>query len=205
MGAAGARLLFRGRRKTFCIWSNFCVAGAALRAHGRTLAWLARHFDSLGIAGARLRPLGPGCFCLAGARPSALLRGRRGTLTLWALPVRAWAPLGPGCFCVAGARLSASGATFAWQAQHFVHMDVFFRGRSVTATLWGLLVHASSPLVPVYFSAASAALRAHGCTFAWQVRRFDSLWTVRANGHRRLTYLRPREVLSHTSSHTPHH
>ena len=31
----------------------------------------------------------------------------------------AWSPLGPGCFCAAGAALCASGATFAWQAQHF--------------------------------------------------------------------------------------
>ena len=53
-----------------------------------------------------------------------LLRGRRGTLTLWALPVRAWAPVGPGCIYVAGATLCASGATFAWQVQHLVHMDL---------------------------------------------------------------------------------
>ena len=64
-----------------------------------------------------------------------LLRGRRGTLPLWALPVRAWAPLGPGCFCVAGARLSASGATFAWQVQQFVHMDLLLRGRRGLADL----------------------------------------------------------------------
>ena len=98
-----------------------------------------------------------------------------------------------------------SPASLVWQAQHFEHMDALVRGRSDTVTLRGLLGRAWSPLVPVYFSAASAALRADGCTFAWQVRRFDALGTVRANGHRRLTYLPPREVLSHTSSHTPHH
>ena len=113
------------------------MAGAALRARGRTLAWQMRHFDSLGIAGARLGAAGAwlllrgrrktGCFwinfCVAGAgfcHKDVHLLSRRSTLTLWALPVPAWGPLGPGCFCMASARLSASEATFAWQVQHFL-------------------------------------------------------------------------------------
>ena len=32
--AAGARLLLRGRRSNLCIWSYFCVAGAALGDSG---------------------------------------------------------------------------------------------------------------------------------------------------------------------------
>ena len=35
--AAGARLRLRGRRSTLCIWSYFCVAGAALCASAATL------------------------------------------------------------------------------------------------------------------------------------------------------------------------
>ena len=73
------------------------MAGAALCAHGRTFAWQAWHFDSLGIAGARL---GAG-----GARLQ--LRGRRNTFCIWSN------------FCVAGAALGAHGPTFA-QGQHLV-------------------------------------------------------------------------------------
>ena len=242
LDAAGHRLLLRGRRSTSCRWTYFCVVGAALRAHGRTFAWQVRHFDSLGIAGARLdaagprlllrgrrstsctwtylcvagaalrahgctfawhfgtltlwglparawTPLVPGCFCVAGAALRAhgptcpwqvqhfvhmdlLLRGRCGTLTLWGLPARAWTPLVPGCFCVAGAALRAHGPTCAWQVQHFVQMDVLLRGRCGTLTLWGLLARAWTPLVPGCFCVAGAALRAHGPTFAWQVQHF---------------------------------
>ena len=109
-----------------------------------------RHFDTLGIAGGRLGTAGA-WLLLRGRRKTfhiwsnfrvasaallhmdIFLRGRRGTLTLWALPVRAWAPLGPGCFCVAGARLSASGAAFVWQVQHFIRMDKVLHTSSLTA------------------------------------------------------------------------
>ena len=85
--AAGARLLLRGTRSTLCIWSYFCVAGAAICASGATFAWQAQHLETLGIARARL--------VAAGAR--LLLRGRRSTLCIWSY------------FCVAGAALGDSG------------------------------------------------------------------------------------------------
>ena len=53
------------------------------------------HFDSLGVAGARL----------VAAGPRQLLRGSRSTLCIWRY------------FCVASAAHCASGATFAKQAQ----------------------------------------------------------------------------------------
>ena len=102
LGAGGARLQLRGRRNTFCIWSNFCVAGAALGAHGRTFAWQAWHFDSLGIAGARLGAGGPGRRWAPAAvtwqaqhflHLEQLLRGRCSTLCAWTY------------VCVAGAAL----------------------------------------------------------------------------------------------------
>ena len=46
-------------------------------------------------------------------------------LTLKEVLARAWAPLASGCNCV-GARLCASGATFAWEAQHFMHLALDF-------------------------------------------------------------------------------
>ena len=112
-------------------------------------------------------------------------------MTLWGLLARAWSPLVPGCFCVAGATFGAHGLSFAWQAQHLVHMDVLLRGRCGTLTLWGLLVRAWSPLVPGCFGVAGAALRAHGPTFAWQVQHFDSLGIAGA----RLVAAGPRLLL----------
>ena len=54
LGAGGARLLFRGRRKQHVMHLELlCVAGGTLCAHGLNFAWQALHFDSLGIAGAR--------------------------------------------------------------------------------------------------------------------------------------------------------
>ena len=73
------------------------MAGAALGASSATFAWQVQHLVHLAL----------------------LLRGRRGTLTVWDVLVRAWSPRGTGCFCVAGAALGASSTTFAWQARHF--------------------------------------------------------------------------------------
>ena len=96
---AGAALRAHGRTFAWQVRdfdSLGCVAGAALRAHGHTFAWQVRRFDSLGIAGARLDAPGP----------RLLLRGRRSTSCTWT------------DFRVASAALRAHGRTFAWQVQH---------------------------------------------------------------------------------------
>ena len=93
-------------------------------ASSATFAWQAQHFVHLEL----------------------LLRGRGNTLTLWGLPARAWTPLRPDCFCLAGATLYASGATSAWEVQHFVHLELVLRGRRHTLTLWGLTARAWTSL-----------------------------------------------------------
>ena len=72
--AAGDRLLLRGRHSILCIKRyTFSVAGAALSViWSATFAWQAQHFDSLGVACARL--------VAAGDRP--LVRGRCSTLCI---------------------------------------------------------------------------------------------------------------------------
>ena len=95
------------------------MAGAA----SATFAWQAQHFDSLGVACARLVAAGDR-LAQYFVHLALLLRGRRSTLTLWELPVRVWSPRGTGYFCVAGAALCASSATFAWQVQHFDSLGV---------------------------------------------------------------------------------
>ena len=91
-----------------------------------------------------------------------LLRGRRSTWRLWGLLGRAWSPLGPGSFCVAGAALCASGATFAWQAQHLETLGIA-RVRLVAAGARLLLRGTRSTLcVWSYFCVAGAALGVSG-------------------------------------------
>ena len=131
------------------VWSPrgtgcFCVAGAALCASSGTFVWQAQHFDSLGVACARL--------VAAGDR--LLLRGRRSTLCIWRYLCVAGAalcpPRGTGCFCVACAALCASGATFVWQAQHFDSLGV-----------------ASSRLVAAVDRHEMSCLRGVGCLWVW--------------------------------------
>ena len=45
-------------------------------------------------------------------------------------------------FRVAGAAFGALGATFAWQAQHLVLLEVLLRGRCSTLTVWDVLAGA---------------------------------------------------------------
>ena len=58
--------------------------------------------------------------------------------------------------------------------QHFVRMDVRLRGRRGTLTLRGSPVRAWAPVGPGCSYVAGAAPYAHGRTFAWQARHFDS-------------------------------
>ena len=102
LDATGARLLLRGKCNIWCTWTYFCVAGTTLGATGATFAWQVQHFDSLGIAAAPLRAVG--------AR--LLVRGRRSTWCTWTY------------FCVAGAALGGTGATSAWQVQHFDYLAI---------------------------------------------------------------------------------
>ena len=133
--AAGDRLLLRGRRSALCIYHYFCVADAALSLFGTcwcalgrrggpaAFAWQAQHFSASSATFA---------WQAQHLHLPLLLRGRRSTFTVWDVLVRAWSPRGTGCFCVAGAALSASSVTFAWQAQHLVHLALLLRGRCST-------------------------------------------------------------------------
>ena len=68
--------------------------------------------------------------------------------------------LARGHFCVAGAALGTLGATFAWQAQHFVHLELLLRGRRNTLTPSGL---------PWSFFRVAGGTPA---AFAWQAQHF---------------------------------
>ena len=119
-------------------------------------------------------------------RRDSLSRGRRGALTLRRLLARAWALVGPGCICVAGASLSASGATFVWQAQRFVRRDLFLQGRRGTLTLSKLLVRAWVLGGPGCICLAGASLSASGATFVWQAQHFvrrESSYTTAHHTH----------------------
>ena len=61
---------------------------------------------------------------------------------------------------MAGAALGALGATFAWQSQHFVHLELLLRDRRNTLT--------PSGLPRSYFRVAGGTPAA----FAWQVQHF---------------------------------
>ena len=135
------------------------MAGAALGASSTTFAWQAQRL----------------------VHRAVLLRGRRGTLTVWDVLVRAWSPRGTGCCCVAGAALCASTTTFAWQVQHLVHLALLLRGRRGTLTVWDVLVRAWSPRGTGCFCVAGAALSASSATFAWQVQHFPHMLTSDVN------------------------
>ena len=150
-------LLLRGRRSTLTVWE---VLGARLGAAGlpAAIAWQAQHFVHLEL----------------------LLRGRRSTLTVWEVLVRGLGAAGLplqlrgrrstlciwSYFCVAGAALRLSGTCWralgrrwapgaiAWQAQHFVHLELLLRGRC--STLRTLCIWSWA--------------------FAWQAQHFDCIW-----------------------------
>ena len=97
---------------------------------GATFAWQVQRFDSLEGLGGRL--------VAGGAR--LLLRGRRSTLCSWATFVwlfgRAWRSLGRRW----------GPAAFAWQAQHFVHLQLLLHGRRNTLLLIQLLLRSTLAL-----------------------------------------------------------
>ena len=115
----GPRRNLRGRRSTLCIWATF--------------AWQAQHFDCLGLLQHVLAKFGrrraaASRFDFAWQAQhfvhlALLLRGRAQHFDCLG-SVGARAPLSAPVNCVAGT-LCASGATFAWQAQHFVHLGYF--------------------------------------------------------------------------------
>ena len=129
-----------------------------LRGTAHLFAWQVQHLESLGAACGQRSPRDRALFCVAGAalrEPWALYLDKKKL----AAP-EPFCVLARGHFCVSGAALGTLGATFAWQAQHFVHLELLLRGRRNTLTPSGL---------PWSFFRVAGGTPA---AFAWQAQHF---------------------------------